>query len=70
MTSPACRIAAGRRLRAIQGRCYKYCIGWVCVYYGRPSKHGMLIQCCLDVWQTSKGAECDKGKHANRAQAI
>ena len=27
MTSPACRIAAGRRLRAIQGRCYKYSIG-------------------------------------------
>ena len=25
--SPACRIAAGRRLRAIQGRCYKYSIG-------------------------------------------
>ena len=31
MTSPAYRIAAGQRLRAIQGRCYKYSIGWVCV---------------------------------------
>ena len=57
MTSPACRIAAGRRLRAIQGRCYKYSKG----------QTRMLIQCCLDVWPTLEG---DKGKHANRAHAI